>query len=150
MCKKFWGGEQAHSHDSLLKDNEGYLGPFPKMLQYIDIKSMFLNQDDPGPFWLSAEERLLQINDEIPPGEEQVEIQKGLASEKAEAGVTIASKKTYQVLWERGILDPLNLNQYTMDGLNDQFGIHQWTISLKHILSNCKDFKYYYKQWPGK
>ncbi len=45
------------------------------------------------------------------------------------------------VLWERGLLDPLNLNQYTMDGPKDHFRIHQRTYSRKHILSNCKDFQ---------
>jgi hypothetical protein len=45
------------------------------------------------------------------------------------------------MLWERGLLDPLNLNQYIMDGQKDHFGIHQLTYSLKHILSQCKDFQ---------
>ncbi len=39
-------------------------------------------------------------------------------------------KGIYQVLWERGFLDPNNLNQYTMDGRKDQFGIHQPHTSL--------------------
>jgi hypothetical protein len=41
MSKHFLG-IQAHLHDSLIKDNEGYLGPFPKILQPSDIQSMVL------------------------------------------------------------------------------------------------------------
>jgi hypothetical protein len=50
-------------------------------------------------------------------------------------------KAIYQVLWERGLLDPLNLNQDTMDGQKDCFGIHQRTYSPKYILSQCKDLQ---------
>lgn len=50
-------------------------------------------------------------------------------------------KGTYQVLWERGFLDPNNLNQYTMDGRKDQCGIHQPHTSLKYLLGSCRDFQ---------
>jgi len=65
---KIFGGKQARLHDSLIKDNEGYLGLFPKILQPGDIQSMVFQHDDPEPFWLPAEERLWQRNDEIQPG----------------------------------------------------------------------------------
>jgi len=55
---KIFGGKQARLHDSLIKDNEGYLGLFPKTLQPGDIQSMVFQHDDPEPFWLPAEERL--------------------------------------------------------------------------------------------
>ncbi len=40
-------------------------------------------------------------------------------------------KGVYQVLWERGLIDPNNLNQYSMDGQKDQFGVLQPHTSLK-------------------
>jgi hypothetical protein len=45
------------------------------------------------------------------------------------------------VLWERGLIDPHNLNQYTMDGRKDQFGVLQPHTSLKHLLRSCRDFQ---------
>ncbi len=65
---KIFGGKQARLHDSLIKNNEGYLGLFPKILQPGDIQSMVFQHDDPEPFWLPAEERLRQWNVEIQPG----------------------------------------------------------------------------------
>jgi hypothetical protein len=40
------------------------------------------------------------------------------------------TEEIFQVLWERGFLDPHNLNQYTIDGWKDQFSIHQPQTSL--------------------
>ena len=40
------------------------------------------------------------------------------------------------MLWERGFIDALNLNQYTMDGRKEAYGVHQ-----KYLLGSCKDFK---------
>ncbi len=45
------------------------------------------------------------------------------------------------MLWERGLIDPHNLNQYTMDGRKDQFGVLQPQTSLKHLLGSCRDFQ---------
>jgi hypothetical protein len=50
-------------------------------------------------------------------------------------------KGTYQVLWERGFLDPNNLNQYTIDGQKDQFSIHQSHTSLMYLLGSGRDFQ---------
>jgi len=50
-------------------------------------------------------------------------------------------KGILQVLWERGFIDEANINQYTMDGRKDAFGVHQPQTSLKHLLSSCTDFE---------
>jgi len=65
---KHFGGKQAHLHDSFIKESEGYLGLFPKTLRPGDIQSMVFQHNDPGSFWLSAEERLQLRNNEILPG----------------------------------------------------------------------------------
>jgi hypothetical protein len=50
-------------------------------------------------------------------------------------------KGIYQVLMERGWLDPNNLHQYTMNGQKDEYGIIRPETSLKHILRSCRDFQ---------
>jgi hypothetical protein len=50
-------------------------------------------------------------------------------------------KGILQVLWESGFIDKANINQYTMDGHKDSFGVHQPQTSLKHHLSSCMDFE---------
>ncbi len=50
-------------------------------------------------------------------------------------------KGILQILWERGWIDEFNINQYTMDGRKDTFGVLQPTTSLKYLLSSCKDFE---------
>jgi hypothetical protein len=47
---KLLRGNQACLQDSLIKDNEGYIGPFSKALWPGKIQSMVFQHDDPGPF----------------------------------------------------------------------------------------------------
>ncbi len=55
MTKSF-GGKQAHLHDTLIKECNGYLGLFPKILRPGDVQSMVFKESDIGPFWLSEQE----------------------------------------------------------------------------------------------
>ena len=50
-------------------------------------------------------------------------------------------KGIYQVLWERGWLDPNNLHKYTLNGQKDRYGVVRTEFSLKHILRSCRDFQ---------
>jgi hypothetical protein len=45
-----------------------------------------------------------------------------------------------QSLWERGWIDPTRLNDYSIDGKTDAMGVKQVNTSLKHLMSNCRDF----------
>ncbi len=89
MTKAF-GGKQAHLHDTLIKERDGYLGPFPKILQPGDVQSMFFKESNIGPFWLSEQERLEQRNDKIEHGKKvkQKLRKEELVKKLAEAGVT--------------------------------------------------------------
>jgi hypothetical protein len=173
MTKSF-GGKQAYLHDTIIKEHDGYLGPFPNILRPGDVQSMVFKGRNVGPFWLSEQERLDQRFDQI---EHDKKVKRKLRKDElvkklAEVGVTATGnyvaiqklaverntptleedlpkikfggvgkpKGIYQVLWERGFLDPSNLNQYAMDGQKDQFGIHQLHTSLKHLLGSCRDF----------
>ena len=51
-------------------------------------------------------------------------------------------KGLLQALWERGMIDEQQLERYTLDGRKNPFtGIVDLQYSLRHLLSECKDFK---------
>ncbi len=49
-------------------------------------------------------------------------------------------KGLLQCLWERGWIDPMKLQDYTIEGRIDALGIKQTSFSLKHLVANCTDF----------
>ena len=50
-------------------------------------------------------------------------------------------KGLLQVLWGQGWIDVMKLNHYTMDGMQDAFGVVSKKFSLKTIMDSCLDFK---------
>ena len=68
-------------------------------------------------------------------------IASGRGLTKIKIGWVGKPKGIYQLLWERGFLDPNNLNKYTINGWKDQFGIHQPHTSLKYLHGSCWDFQ---------
>ena len=46
-----------------------------------------------------------------------------------------------QVLWERGFIDELRLETYTLNGKQDAFRFVQKDFSLKLLKGNCLDFE---------
>ncbi len=57
MTKSF-RDKQAHLSDTVIKECDGYLGPFPKILRPSYVQSMVFKESDIGPFWLSEQERM--------------------------------------------------------------------------------------------
>ncbi|KAI2491671.1 hypothetical protein MHU86_22879 [Fragilaria crotonensis] len=52
------------------------------------------------------------------------------------------SKGMLQVLWERGLIDPSELDKYTVDGKKDTIsGKIDLRYSLRHLIAECADFK---------
>jgi hypothetical protein len=49
-------------------------------------------------------------------------------------------KGLLQCLWEHGWIDPMKLQDYTIEGRIDALGIKQISFSLKHLMANCTDF----------
>ncbi len=49
-------------------------------------------------------------------------------------------KGLLQSLWEHGWIDPIRLNDYSIEGKTDAMGVKQVNTSLKHLMSNCRDF----------
>ena len=53
MSKSF-GGKQSNLRDTLIKEEAGYLGTFPRILSPGDVQHMvFQPSNDPGPFWFN-------------------------------------------------------------------------------------------------
>ncbi len=49
-------------------------------------------------------------------------------------------KGSLQCLWEHGWIDPMKLQDYTIDGRIDALGIKQTSFSLKHLMTKCTNF----------
>jgi hypothetical protein len=59
-----FGGKQTRMHDSVIKCEQGYLGPFVRQLKVGDTQSMVWLEGDAGPYWMSADERELNRKDQ--------------------------------------------------------------------------------------
>jgi hypothetical protein len=55
MTKSF-GGTQRKMRDTMIKLEHGYLGPYLRLLNPGDTKSMVFKDTDNGPFWMSRAE----------------------------------------------------------------------------------------------
>jgi hypothetical protein len=49
-------------------------------------------------------------------------------------------KGLLQSLWEHGWIDLMRLNEYSIEGETNAMGLKQVNTSLKHLMSNYKDF----------
>ena len=71
--------------------------------------------------------------------------EKGLPIEVEEQKITEGwmdkPKGMLQMLWERGFIDVTKLQQYTVDGKKDAYGVLVPNTSLKLMVSNLLDFK---------
>jgi hypothetical protein len=50
------------------------------------------------------------------------------------------AKGMFQVAWERGFIDPVQVSQYQVDAPCDFLGAEIKNLSLQEILPSCKDF----------
>jgi hypothetical protein len=51
------------------------------------------------------------------------------------------AKGMLQILFERGMIDPLKMTDYTVDGRNDAFGNLMVETSLRHLMEQLPDFQ---------
>ena len=54
---KSYGGNKPKLRDTLISQEHGYLGPYPRQLQPGDTQKMVFLPSDEGPFWMSQAER---------------------------------------------------------------------------------------------
>ncbi|KAI2512867.1 hypothetical protein MHU86_1413 [Fragilaria crotonensis] len=52
-----YGGKAAAMRDTLITQEEGFLGPFQRVLEPGSIQSLLFSASDSGPFWMSESER---------------------------------------------------------------------------------------------
>ncbi len=52
---KSFGGTQAKLPITHIKEEKGYLGPFPSILKVEDVQWMIFDPADDGPFWMDAD-----------------------------------------------------------------------------------------------
>ena len=216
-----FGGKTPPMRNTLIIEEEGFLGQFPRILEPGDTQSLVFSEADTGPFWMSDSEKsecrmdkhlgntnsikltspelILQLREQ---GVEDtgftvksirqlrnLSIQHGLSIskdvaivhernrteleidlrtlgvstkgknkrelvemcrqhqititknvEKVREGWQGKSKGLLQVLWERGLIDGDNLNNYALTGKKDELGTVDNSTSLRHIMGMCTDF----------
>jgi len=105
---KFYGGNKAKMRDTKI-ENETYLGKFshPRKLKVGDVQSMIFEDDDIGPFYLSAQEKAEKIDRE---SKDQETMKQHTRSELIEL---ITQKTTYRHI--RGELSKLQKLATSMD-----------------------------------
>jgi hypothetical protein len=54
---KEYGGKQPTMRETLIEEEDGYLGPFPRVLEVEMLQSLVFSPTDEGPYWLSVEEK---------------------------------------------------------------------------------------------
>ena len=64
MIKGF-GGKQRKMRHTIIKQEEGYLGPYPRTLNVGDTQKMVFTEDDVGPWWMSQTERTNRKIDQV-------------------------------------------------------------------------------------
>ena len=60
---RIYGGAQPHLHDTTIKQQQGYLGPFIRILEPGDMQSMVFKVSDIGPFWMTGQDREAKHHD---------------------------------------------------------------------------------------
>jgi hypothetical protein len=73
-----------------------------------------------------------------------------VTSAKVVEGWEGEAKGLLQVLWERGFIDATNLENYTMNGRQDAYGILIPDTSLKLLMANCVHFEEEESLFTGK
>jgi hypothetical protein len=70
--------------------------------------------------------------------------EKGISSkettDKIVEGWQRKAKGLLQVLWERGFINPTNVDMYTMNRKQDACRVLMLNTRLKLLISNCEDF----------
>ena len=52
-----FGGIAKHMHDTIIQNDDGYLGPFPRQLKVGDVHYLAFSEADEGPFWMTQAEQ---------------------------------------------------------------------------------------------
>jgi len=64
-----YGGVQPHLRDTTIKQQQGYLSPFIRILEPGDVQSMVFQASDIGPFWMTERDQEAKRHDRVIEGE---------------------------------------------------------------------------------
>lgn len=93
---KGYGGAQAKMRDTIILQDEGYLGPHSPILKAGDTQSLVYLESDSGPWYLSPEQRQSQRHDRPTGRSKRVERSKKVLVECLRAaGVTLQQQRGY-------------------------------------------------------
>jgi hypothetical protein len=96
---KGFGGAQPSMRETTMEAEDGYLGPFPRVVNVGDALRFDFQESDDGPFWLSEEEKLGQKFDRIVGGERQVDKTKAdLARELSQGQIHVIDPRKYRLV----------------------------------------------------
>ena len=91
-----YGGAQAKMRDTVILQEEGYLGPHSPILKAGDTQSLVYLEGDSGPWYLSPEQQQLQRHDRPTGRSKRVERSKKVLAECLRAaGVTLQQQRGY-------------------------------------------------------
>jgi hypothetical protein len=122
MTRNF-GGAQRKMRDTQIKQEKGYLGPFPRILNPGDIQSLVFKSTDDGPFWMSREERKKTQHDQVIQGQtrtrtlKKTEMKKLLEEKNIPARGT--AKELAKLCEDHGILTKIISNK-VIEGWEDK------------------------------
>jgi len=60
---------QPHLRDTTIKQQQGYLSPFIRILEPGDVQSMVFQASDIGPFWMTERDQEAKRHDRVIEGE---------------------------------------------------------------------------------
>ncbi len=66
---KNYGGQQSTLRPTIIKQVDGYLGPYRHTLNVGSIQNVVFQDDDDGPFWMNEQERAEKKEDKVLEGQ---------------------------------------------------------------------------------
>ncbi len=103
-----FGGKTSPMHITIISQEKGYLGAFPRILEPGDTQDLVFTSSDNGPFWMSSEER------------EQTQLDNQLGTLTA---IKLKTAELIARLSENGLKNTIHLNARQLRELCAQRGI---------------------------
>ena len=155
-----FGGKQKPMRDTVIIEENGYLGMFPRLLNINDTQHFSFQTDDVGPHYIKDEERLSKKLDvTLEEEKSRKRTKKELLQELTSRGISLPQGKNMEMIKEKcqnsGIpleiveqktvevwnMKPKGLLQVCWErGLIDESRTYK-VDELREILSNCTDFQ---------
>jgi hypothetical protein len=131
---KGFGGTQPSMRETIIKTEDGYLGPFPRVVTVGDALRFDFQESDNGPFWLSEQEKLRQKFDRIVGRERQVEkTNADLAQELSKGQIHVIDPRKYKLVRLQEMARERNIDLKR----NETSKKEGWVGKQKGFVSHC-------------